>query len=373
MKYIESVARTTEGGTEIFGVAAVSMFSRNDNVYFPAELARNDGKIVPLNWMHEDPVRKIGEVTLTFNQEKRRLMYQGTITDPEIADLVKNRELFVSIGADSADQKEVCDTAQCYNAPIGLDIFELSIVDVPGIPEVTLNVLRESFKESFTSLVHENFQKNQMSTNSEKTNPQDKEVSEDTTTTVTKTVQTDPKPESDQQTQPQKQEQECPPGQRWDGEKCVPIEKSESEQSEDCGCGKKHQPEANTPNIDQKSEETKVPEVKLDTSAFENSLQKGLKDLTDQIGALVKQPKEEAQIARISTTKDGSFATEDINTIANKGLRALESYGYFSYNVDAGVTPFTNSRGSVQEAVSYASGQSGISADGGIKVLPGRS
>ena len=61
---IESYARVSEDGAKIAGIAAISRFSRNGVLYFPNELAAQNDKTVPLNWMHAEPIKQIGEVKL---------------------------------------------------------------------------------------------------------------------------------------------------------------------------------------------------------------------------------------------------------------------------------------------------------------------
>ena len=269
---VEESARITEDAV-ISGIAAIPQVSRNEVLYLPNEIAHADGKTVPLNWMHSDPIKKIGEVKFHWDAEKLRLMYEGRVTDPTVSQMVKNRKMFVSLGADFASQEKTCDTTSCYQTPLGLNIFELSIVDTPGIPQVSLNVVESYLRESATANPSDAYSFTSLkldSSNSkrimEKETPQ---VSNEDTTTIIKKVQTDEAP---------KTEIECPPGQKDDGEgKCVPVA---PEEQADTGCG------CNKDEVI-KPEETKQVPV-FDAKQFESSLQKGLDSLADKIGILVK-------------------------------------------------------------------------------------
>jgi hypothetical protein len=136
---IESIAHVDETA-KISGIALVPRISRNGNLYTNSEMARADGKTVPLNWEHNSE-RIIGQVTFHYNPELTQLMYEGVIIDEGIAALARQKELFVSIEADVEEIKTVCDRAACFQMPLGLNFTALGMTEAAGIPETSVNVL----------------------------------------------------------------------------------------------------------------------------------------------------------------------------------------------------------------------------------------
>ena len=137
---IESVV--TLEGVRISGLALMPRISRNGNLYTPNEMARADNKTVPLDWNH-DKKQQIGQVTFHYDPELTQLRYEGMVTDDAVAKILRNKKMFVSIEADVESIKDVCDTRTCYRMPLGLEFTGLGIVETPGIPESTLNIIEK--------------------------------------------------------------------------------------------------------------------------------------------------------------------------------------------------------------------------------------
>jgi len=123
--------------------------SRNKTFYHIDELKKFDGLTVPLRFNHiQTPEAVIGEAHFTFDEEKGQVKYVANITNSFYQDLVENKLFQVSIGATVLKHSEMCDNSgrPCLHAPVLGSIDELSIVETPGIPESTLNII-EKFKE----------------------------------------------------------------------------------------------------------------------------------------------------------------------------------------------------------------------------------
>lgn len=133
---------------EISGIAAFPRLSENNVFYWPQELKKFDGVVVPLRWMHiQTGEAIIGEATFIYNEEQRQVLYTARVDSEEAIEKIKNGNYKVSIGAKASPGKEMCHKdGQCVEAPIINEILELSVVDEPGIPEGTLN--HESKKTS---------------------------------------------------------------------------------------------------------------------------------------------------------------------------------------------------------------------------------
>lgn len=150
---IESYA-TIDESARIQGVALIPRISRNNNLYTKEELARFNGVKVPLNWEHNSD-KVIGSVTFHYDPSSETVFYEGEITDPSAALLARNKLLFTSIEATPTAVKRVCNGANdCFQMPFGLVPEGLALTETPGVPETSVNVLRESIIQTIKS-IHE--------------------------------------------------------------------------------------------------------------------------------------------------------------------------------------------------------------------------
>lgn len=356
---IETFATVSEAGTKIAGLALTPRISRNNNFYFPSQLERADGKVVPLRWEHGGSSTNIGEAIFHYDKEKMQLNYEAVITNKEAALQVRNRKLFVSIGAQVGDATEkICDSQnKCYSAPQELNFEELSIVEVAGIPESTVTIIEscgakictkeegckcdesQETSDDITSI-------NAITENSSMTLEQTKDsVEESTVTTTTVKKEEDTPVEA-----PKAQEVECPAGQKDDGNgKCVP-----EVAPQECGCNKE----------ENKEEES----TKFDADSFKKEMASLVKSTVETaVTELAKVPKAEEnyRIAQIAP-ENGSFTNDDLTKLAREGLNALNKSGYFTFEVAMDVAQLR----SVSEAFSFASGQSGIDVINGVSIAP---
>jgi len=155
---LESYARIDENA-KIQGVALIPRISRNNNLYTKEELRRFDGVTVPLNWEHNGD-KVIGEATFHYNAELETVYYEGVITDPSAAILAKNKLLFTSIEATPTDVKKICNgVSDCFQMPFGLIPEGLALTETPGVPETSVNILRESLEKTLKECMHHDHQK----------------------------------------------------------------------------------------------------------------------------------------------------------------------------------------------------------------------
>lgn len=362
---IETFATVNEAGTKIAGLALTPRISRNNNFYFPSQLERADGKVVPLRWEHGGSSTDIGEAIFHYDKEKMQLNYEAVITNKEAALQVRNRKLFVSIGAQVGDATEkICDSQnKCYSAPQELNFEELSIVEVAGIPESTVTIIEscgakictkeEGCKCKESEEIQETSEDitsvNTIIGNSNMTLEKDS-VEESTVTTTTVK-----KEEDTPVVQPEAKatEVECPAGQKDNGNgQCVP-----EVAPQECGC--------NNENKELPKEEEKAT---FDVDSFKNEMASLVKSTVESaVTELAKVPKAEEnyRIAQISP-ENGSFTNDDLLKIAREGINNLNKSGYFSFEVAMDVAQLKN----VTEAVSFSGGQSGIDVINGVSIAP---
>ena len=150
---IESYA-TIDESAKIQGVALIPRISRNNNLYTKEELARFNGVKVPLNWEHNSD-KVIGSVTFQYDPSSETVFYEGEITDPSAALLAKNKLLFTSIEATPTSVKQICNgAADCFSMPFGLVPEGLALTETPGVPETSVNIIRESIIKTIRQ-IHE--------------------------------------------------------------------------------------------------------------------------------------------------------------------------------------------------------------------------
>ncbi len=139
----------------IAGIALMPRQSRNGVYYDTEELKKFDGKTVPLRVEHNKETH-IGQVTISFDEEKSQVKYEATVFDSEWQKTLENEQYQVSIGASVLEQRTLCDEmkAKCLNAPVLDEILELSVVRTPGIPESTLHVV-ESHNAQYIKILNE--------------------------------------------------------------------------------------------------------------------------------------------------------------------------------------------------------------------------
>ena len=346
---------------DIAGRAIFPRLSENDVFYWPQELEKFDGVTVPLRWQHiQTPEAIVGEATFEYDPNNRQVMYKGTITNEDAAAEVRKGGFKVSIGA-TVDQKACKDPDNCsikhqdgtvVDAPVLEEIQELSIVSDPGIPESTLNILEgKTFVLECSTPKH-------IITSHEVNNSQKQLMTEEVTKEDCGCQKNSEAPAQEPPVETEKVEQECPPGQKWDGEKCVPME-SESEdvpaQTKDVTVN------VNVPK--QESKEDKVDVQKIVSEAKESFMEEIRKDWTPKSAAVVTEKKVE----------EAKWVTEDKTIIddAKKTFEKVlnEGHARIVLNKDDWIKSKTQT--SVTEAIS-ASGVSGVSRSTDIVIVPGQ-
>jgi len=349
----------------ISGLLALPRVSRNGNFYYPEELAKADGKDVPLRWNHiQDNEGIIGTAHLMYDEEKMQINYEATVDNEEIEKQLVNKEFKVSLGAEPTSEEKICHKeGNCYNVPLGLNFKEMSIVETPGIPEATLDVIEYFTTENvkFENCVSDCLKdkadsgkkiddqakaicdsecKKQENTSVNNINNNNTYMAEETDTKVTVNTTEDPKTE-----QPQ-----CPEGQAWKDGKCVPVPtkapeaEAEAEtqpvqtetpstqtEKEDCGCDKSEKKtnveteidakvDAKLESIQDEIRATYTPKAKIEENATPKTYVE--ENVDEQVSELKKVLKGNSVVIEIdkedfyeaNTVKERSPVTEGITT-----------------------------------------------------------
>ena len=324
---------------KITGLLALPRISRNGNFYFPEELAKADGKTVPLRWNHiQDNEGIIGTAKLMYDQDKMQINYEATVENEAIESQLANKEFKVSLGAEPQKEEQIChDEGKCYNVPLGLDFKEMSIVETPGIPEATLDVIEYFTTESVK------FEDCKCENTSNNTSNKEISMAEETETKVT--VDTKEVPVEKPTEAPQ-----CPEGQTYKDGKCVPEAPAPeapkapeavvptptvpvAAPQEDCGCYKEKSAEytnveteinakveAKLESIQDEIRENYAPKAKVE----ENTTPKGYveENVDEQVEDLKKVLKGNSVVIEIDkedfyqahTVKENSPVTEAVST-----------------------------------------------------------
>jgi hypothetical protein len=156
-------------GKKIKGTLAYAGVSLNNRLYLPEELAKGDGKTLPLivnhastsgaeGELHRLPqeVReglvngeeiKVGEVKLSWNPEALTLYYEGEVEDTFFQKEIVEADMAVSLGMYyDVSSPQVCDK-ECYTVIKGGEFSEVSLVYHAGFPVATIESNEALLKE----------------------------------------------------------------------------------------------------------------------------------------------------------------------------------------------------------------------------------
>ena len=329
---------------KITGLLALPRVSRNGNFYFPEELAKADGKTVPLRWNHiQDNEGIIGTARLIYDKDKMQINYEATVENEAIEAQLGNKEFKVSLGAEPQSEEQIChEEGNCYNVPLGLKFKEMSIVETPGIPEATLDVI-----EYFTteSVKFEDCCKDcdcdDENTSDNTSNKEINNMAEETETKVT----------VDTKEVPAKEAPQCPEGQAYKDGKCVPEtpapeapkapeavvptaqvpEPVNTEQKEaDCGCSKAEQTnvetevnakvEAKLESIQDEIRENYAPKATVEENTTPKGyVEEGVEEQTEELKKVLKGNSvvieiDKEDFYKAHTVKENSPVTEAVST-----------------------------------------------------------
>ena len=322
---------------KITGLLALPRISRNGNFYYPEELAKADGKTVPLRWNHiQDNEGIIGTAKLSYDQDKMQINYEATVDNEGVEQQLVNKEFKVSLGAEPQKEEKIChDEGKCYNVPLGLDFKEMSIVETPGIPEATLDVIEYFTTESVK------FEDYKCENTSNNTSIKDKIMAEETETKVTVDTKEVPAKEAPQQ---------CPEGQALKDGKCVPevpapeapkapeavapVAQAEPVQTEhkeaDCGCSKAEQTnvetevnakvEAKLESIQDEIRENYAPKATVEENTTPKGyVEEGVEEQTEELKKVLKGNSvvieiDKEDFYKAHTVKENSPVTEAVST-----------------------------------------------------------
>ena len=321
---------------KITGLLALPRISRNGNFYYPEELAKADGKTVPLRWNHiQDNEGIIGTAKLSYDQDKMQINYEATVDNEGVEQQLTNKEFKVSLGAEPQKEEKIChDEGKCYNVPLGLDFKEMSIVETPGIPEATLDVIEYFTTESVK------FEDCKCENTSNNTSNKEISMAEETETKVT----------VDTKEVPAKEAPQCPEGQALKDGKCVPeapapeapkapeavapVAQAEPVQTEhkeaDCGCSKAEQTnvetevnakvEAKLESIQDEIRENYAPKATVEENTTPKGyVEEGVEEQTEELKKVLKGNSVVIEIDKedfyqAHTVKENSPVTEAVST-----------------------------------------------------------
>ena len=322
---------------KITGLLALPRISRNGNFYYPEELAKADGKTVPLRWNHiQDNEGIIGTAKLSYDEDKMQINYEATVDNEGVEQQLVNKEFKVSLGAEPQKEEQIChDEGKCYNVPLGLDFKEMSIVETPGIPEATLDVIEYFTTESVK------FEDCKCENTSNNTSIKDKIMAEETETKVT----------VDTKEVPAKEAPQCPEGQALKDGKCVPeapapeapkapeavapvaqAEPVHTEHKEaDCGCSKEAEKtnvetevnakvEAKLESIQDEIRENYAPKATVEENTTPKGyVEEGVEEQTEELKKVLKGNSvvieiDKEDFYKAHTVKENSPVTEAVST-----------------------------------------------------------
>ena len=324
---------------KITGLLALPRISRNGNFYYPEELAKADGKTVPLRWNHiQDNEGIIGTAKLSYDQDKMQINYEATVDNEGVEQQLVNKEFKVSLGAEPQKEEKIChDEGKCYNVPLGLDFKEMSIVETPGIPEATLDVIEYFTTESVK------FEDCECENTSNNTSNKEISMAEETETKVTVDTKEVPAKEAPQQ---------CPEGQALKDGKCVPEapapeapkapeaaapvaqvpEPVHTEHKEaDCGCSKEAEKtnvetevnakvEAKLESIQDEIRENYAPKATVEENTTPKGyVEEGVEEQTEELKKVLKGNSvvieiDKEDFYKAHTVKENSPVTEAVST-----------------------------------------------------------
>ncbi|GIU71499.1 MAG: hypothetical protein KatS3mg003_0978 [Candidatus Nitrosocaldaceae archaeon] len=138
---IDSIENVSEY-LHISGLLSIPRVSLNGWIYLPEELAKQDGKTVPMFFEHEelfDPdAEPIGVLHTIWDESLMQLNYDAIIFDKEKAKaIIEKRFKHVSMAATWEDY----DVIRGWLVPKGVEIIEGSLVLEPGIPESSVSII----------------------------------------------------------------------------------------------------------------------------------------------------------------------------------------------------------------------------------------
>ena len=322
---------------KITGLLALPRISRNGNFYYPEELAKADGKTVPLRWNHiQDNEGIIGTAKLSYDEDKMQINYEATVDNEGVEQQLVNKEFKVSLGAEPQKEEQIChDEGKCYNVPLGLDFKEMSIVETPGIPEATLDVIEYFTTESVK------FEDCKCENTSNNTSIKEIIMAEETETKVT----------VDTKEVPAKEAPQCPEGQALKDGKCVPeapapeapkapeavapvaqAEPVHTEHKEaDCGCSKEAEKtnvetevnakvEAKLESIQDEIRENYAPKATVEENTTPKGyVEEGVEEQTEELKKVLKGNSvvieiDKEDFYKAHTVKENSPVTEAVST-----------------------------------------------------------
>lgn len=114
----------------VSGLAVTPRETLNGRFYHRDELAKFDGKTVPVLIDHDINGPVVGSATFSYKPSNQQVLYEAVITDEEWVKKIVNKQFQVSIGVNRSLDSFMCDHTgrDCIYAPVISSINELSIM-----------------------------------------------------------------------------------------------------------------------------------------------------------------------------------------------------------------------------------------------------
>lgn len=135
---LEGIAKIN--GKRVSGIALREGISKKGNKYTIDQIrtARNQGIPLPLRDVHRGDV--IGEISFSWDEKQKALMYDGVLTSPTKISQVRNGNYGVSIEAQADQVVTECEAQYCHPTPVGISLTGLAIESVPATFGTTIEI-----------------------------------------------------------------------------------------------------------------------------------------------------------------------------------------------------------------------------------------
>lgn len=352
----------------IGGQALMPRLSENDVFYWPQELEKYDGIHVPLRRLHlKDGGIVVGEAIFEYRAEDRQVWYRAEINNESVEKEIKEGGWTVSVGtlpAKVGGQDKICHRdGSCVSAPVFEGPRELALVQNPGIPEATLEVLDES-KKNIDIVMHCESKPHIITSNECKCKDKNINMTETPKIEQPKTEEAAPLPTKTEVLT-------CPPGWTLKGEVC------EKDGEDDIPAKEAPAPEAKSEtasgsevkqvdiNVNVTKNEEKTEDVKPTSNEALKTEMKDeiLKEMGEQF-----QPKSKVATALKETvadwkTREAKYTPEFIKNGLESGkvTMHIEKEGYIEENTQQLLTEAVTTGGTVSQ----------VKGTSGIIIIPG--
>ena len=158
---IEENPSTKQKSLLVHGIAVQEVTSRNGIKYIAKEIEKAAPTLIgkPILKDHKNDVDHIiGKVIHSeYNKENKSIPFKGLIVDEKMQSLITNGLInHVSIGASVQNMRqEEADNGEKYMVAEGIEILELSVTPVPGVPQASISAGENLFAYAMETLAEQ--------------------------------------------------------------------------------------------------------------------------------------------------------------------------------------------------------------------------